>query len=112
MNRIQLIKLYVAVYAVIPACAFSADQVIQTDGGFQSLVMSAVSALSVGAIIAAAKSWSDVNVLKKEVARLEKDIELTADKAVVQAQLDRIERRLDKMDERLVLSCPYPAPSK
>lgn len=102
MTPSQLARLFVAISVLVPSSAAAAEAVASGDGGFAGTVLAIVTALASAAIVSAIKSWSDVQVLKKEVESLEKDLAGAADKVAVQESLARIEKRLDKIDERFL----------
>jgi outer membrane murein-binding lipoprotein Lpp len=94
----RLVSTAVLMLFAAPLCAFAADG----DGaGISGSLMGIALTLATGAIATAIKSWSDVNVLKVETARLARDVDGAAEATHVTESLARIERRLDEMDRRL-----------
>lgn len=107
MSKLQSLKVFTAVITWVPMSAYAADQVIQSDGGFLQMTLAIATTLAAAAIVAAIKSWSDVNVLKREVQRLEREVEGAAEHKYVKEFMERIEKRLDNLDERLRQGIAY-----
>lgn len=99
MNRKPLPAIVTLALLAIPVAAFAAEA--ESPGGFWQALAGIGATLAAAAVGAAVKSWSDVNVLKVEIARLAKDVDEAAEASHVTAALERIEKRLDRFEGML-----------